>query len=48
MNDKVLEILERENEELLNAIKHYRDLLKKTKEENFKLRKILLDKGIRR
>ena len=48
MNDKVLEILERENEELLHAVQHYRDLLKKTKEENFKLRKILLDKGIKR
>lgn len=47
MTDKTLEILDRENEELLLAVKYFRNEYKKLKEENMKLRKLLLDKGVK-
>lgn len=47
MTDKTLEILDRENDELLRAVKYYRTQLAKTKEENMKLRKLLLDRGVK-
>ena len=47
MIDKTLEILDRENDELLRAVKYYRIQLAKTEEENKMLRKLLLDKGVK-
>ena len=47
MTDKTLEILDRENDELLRAVKYYRTQLVKTEEENKMLRKLLLDKGVK-
>ena len=45
MTDKTLEELDRDNDELLRAVKYYRAQLAKTEEENKMLRKLLLDKG---
>ena len=47
MTDKTLEELDMENEELVWAVKYFRTQLAKTKEENIKLRKLLLDKGVK-
>ena len=47
MTDKTLEELDRENDELLRAVKYYRTQLAKTVEENKILRKLLLDKGVK-
>ena len=47
MTDKTLEILDRENDELLRAVKYYRTQLTKTVEENKMLRKLLLDRGVK-
>ena len=47
MTDKTLEILDRENDELLRAVKYYRTQLAKVKEENKMLRKLLLDRGVK-
>ena len=47
MTDKTLEILDRENDELLRAVKYYRTKLAKTEEENKMLRKLLLDRGVK-
>lgn len=45
--NKELEELDRENDELLRAVKYYRAQLVKTEEENKMLRKLLLDKGVK-
>ena len=47
MTDKTLEILDRENDELLRAVKYYRTQLVKAEEENKMLRKLLLDRGVK-
>lgn len=47
MTDKTLEILDRENDELLRAVKYYRTQLAKIEEENKMLRKLLLDRGVK-
>ena len=47
MTDKTLETLDRENDELLRAVKYYRTQLAKATEENKILRKLLLDKGVK-
>ena len=47
MTDKTLEELDQENEELVWAVKYFRAQLTKLKEENTKLRKLLLDKGVK-
>ena len=47
MTDKTLEELDQENNELLRAVKYYRTQLAKATEENIKLRKLLLDRGVK-
>lgn len=47
MTDKTLEELDRDNDELLRAVKYYRTQLEKTEEENKMLRKLLLDRGVK-
>ena len=47
MINKTLEELDMENDELLRAVKYYRTQLAKTEEENKRLRKLLLDKGVK-
>ena len=47
MANKTLEELEMENEELVWAVKYFQALLVKTREENDRLRKLLLDRGVK-
>lgn len=47
MDNKTLEELDRDNDELLRAVKYYRTQLAKAIEENKMLRKLLLDKGVK-
>ena len=47
MTDKTLEELDMENYELLWAVKYFRKAYKNLQEENMKLRKLLLDKGVK-
>ena len=47
MTNKTLEELDRDNDELLRAVKYYRTQLEKVAEENKTLRKLLLDKGVK-
>ena len=47
MTDKTLEELDIENEELVSTVKYFQALLVKTREENDRLRKLLLDRGVK-
>lgn len=47
MSDKTLEELDKENDQLLWAVKCYREQLKKAKEENRMLRQILINRGVK-
>ena len=47
MTNKTLEELDIENEKLVWTVKYFQALLVKTREENDRLRKLLLDRGVK-